>query len=166
MTEEPPEELSEEDPEVETDLETKLEELEKELQYARAETVNARQRAAKDRSEAIRYGGAPLARRLIPAVDVLSKALDAAEEGDGNASVIEGVRLTLEGIKASLEAEGIVQIEALGESFDPTCMEAIATVPSSEDANPGTVIEVIEQGFKMHERVLRASRVIVAEGDS
>jgi len=45
-------------------------------------------------------------------------------------------------------------------------MEAIATVPSSEDANPGTVIEVIEQGFKMHERVLRASRVIVAEGDS
>ena len=95
-------------------------------------------------------------------VDVLAKAVEASEGSD---SVTEGVRLTLEGIKAALDAEGIVQIEAMGNSFDPTCMEAIATIPCPEDCQPGSVIEVIEQGYRMHDRILRAARVVVAEGD-
>ena len=95
-------------------------------------------------------------------VDVLAKAVEASEGSD---SVTEGVRLTLEGIKAALDAEGIVQIEAMGNSFDPTCMEAIATIPCPKDCQPGSVIEVIEQGYRMHDRILRAARVVVAEGD-
>jgi molecular chaperone GrpE len=113
-----------------------------------------------------KYGGASLARRLIPAVDYLSKAVDASEGGDESESVIEGVRLTLDGIKSSLEAEGISQIDALGKKFDPTCMDAIATVPCPEGEEPGRVIEVIESGYRMHDRILRASRVIVAEDDT
>lgn len=149
----------------EPDLESRVSELEKEIQYAKAETANVIQRAARDRSEALKYGGASLARRLIPTIDHLSKAVDASE-GDGLESIIEGVKLTLDGIKSSLEAEGISQIEALGKKFDPTCMEAIATVPCPEGEEPGSVIEVIESGYRMHDRVLRASRVIVVEGDS
>ena len=142
-------------------------ELEKEIQYANAEVANARQRAARDRSEAIRYGGASLARRLLPMVDSLSKALESAEEGENGAeSVIEGVRMTLDGISSALEAEGASLIEAAGKPFDPTCMEAIATVPGPEGSQPGSVIEVIEQGYTFHDRVLRAARVIVAEGES
>jgi|TARA_B100001146_G_C16171053_1_gene430092 molecular chaperone GrpE len=149
----------------EPDLESRISDLEKEIQYAKAETANVIQRAARDRSEALKYGGASLARRLIPTIDHLSKAVDASE-GDGLESIIEGVKLTLDGIKSSLEAEGISQIEALGKQFDPTCMEAIATVPCPEGEEPGSVIEVIESGYRMHDRILRASRVIVAEGDS
>ena len=167
MAEETPDDETETSTQKEPDFESMVSELEKEIQYAKAETANVVQRAARDRSEALKYGGASLARRLIPAVDYLSKAVDASErEGDESESVIEGVRLTLDGIKSSLEAEGISQIDALGKKFDPTCMDAIATVPCPEGAEPGSVIEVIESGYRMHDRILRASRVIVAEGDS
>ena len=147
------------------DFEAMVSELEKEIQYAKAETANAVQRATRDRSEALKYGGASLARRIMPAIDHLSKAINASEGENGAESVIEGVRLTLDGLRSSLEAEGISEIEALGEKFDPTCMEAIATVPCPEGGEPGSVIEVIETGYRMHDRILRASRVIVAEGN-
>jgi len=162
VSEEPPGETNEDDPDAVGDEVDRVEELEKEIQYAKAETANARQRAAKERAELLKYGGASLANRIIPMVDVLAKAVEASEGSD---SVTEGVRLTMEGIKAALDAEGIVQIEAMGNSFDPTCMEAIATIPCPEDCQPGSVIEVIEQGYRMHDRILRAARVVVAEGD-
>lgn len=164
MTEEEPDDETSSHDEEEPDFETMVSELEKEIQYAKAETANAVQRAARDRSEALKYGGASLARRIIPAIDHLSKAVDASEGEQGSESVIEGVRLTLDGLRASLEAEGISQIDALGKKFDPTCMEAIATIPCPEGEEPGSVIEVIESGYRMHDRILRASRVIVAEG--
>ena len=148
------------------DFEAMVSELEKKIQYAKAETANAVQRASRDRSESLKYGGASLARRIIPAIDHLSKAINASEGENGAESVIEGVRLTLDGLRSSLEAEGISEIQALGEKFDPTCMEAIATVPCPEGGEPGSVIEVIETGYRMHDRILRASRVIVAEGNS
>tara|TARA_B100001248_G_scaffold14065_1_gene9254 strand:+ start:52313 stop:52855 length:543 start_codon:yes stop_codon:yes gene_type:complete len=157
---------SEESTTEEVDFEARVSELEEELQYAKAETVNIAQRAARDRSETLKYGGASLARRLIPALDHLSKALEATEVGEGTESVIAGVRLTLDGLRSSLESEGINEIKALGNDFDPTCMEAIATLPCPEGKNPGSVIEVIETGYRMHDRILRASKVVVAEGDS
>ncbi len=166
MAEESEDRESEESPTQEVDFEARVSELEEELQYARAETVNIAQRASRDRSETLKYGGASLARRFIPALDHLSKALEATEVGEGTESVIAGVRLTLDGLRSSLESEGINEIEALGNDFDPTCMEAIATVPCPEGKNPGSVIEVIETGYRMHDRILRASKVIVAEGDS
>lgn len=157
---------SEESSNEEVDFEARVSELEEELQYAKAETVNIAQRAARDRSEIMKYGGTSLARRLIPALDHLSKALEATEVGEGTESVIAGVQLTLDGLRSSLESEGINEIKALGNDFDPTCMEAIATVPCPEGKNPGSVIEVIETGYRMHDRILRASKVVVAEGDS
>ncbi|MDP6986073.1 MAG: nucleotide exchange factor GrpE [Candidatus Thalassarchaeaceae archaeon] len=163
MADEPPEADKVDIPDEGDGEASRVEELEKEIQYAKAEIANIRQRAARERSDLLRYGGASLANRIIPMVDVLTKAVESSEGGD---SVIEGVRLTLEGIRTALESEGIVQIEALGNAFDPTCMEAIATIPCPEDSLPGSVIEVIEQGYRMHDRILRAARVIVAEGDS
>ena len=163
MADEPPEADKVDIPDEGEGEASRVEELEKEIQYAKAEIANIRQRAARERSDLLRYGGASLANRIIPMVDVLTKAVESSEGGD---SVIEGVRLTLEGIRTALESEGIVQIEALGNAFDPTCMEAIATIPCPEDSLPGSVIEVIEQGYRMHDRILRAARVIVADGDS
>ena len=164
MTEEEPDVETSPQDEEEPDFEAMVSELEKEIQYAKAETVNAVQRAARDRSEALKYGGASLARRIIPAIDHLSKAVEASEGEQGPEHLIEGVRLTLDGLRSSLEAEGISQIDALGKKFDPTCMEAIATIPCPEGEEPGSVVEVIESGYRMHDRILRASRVIVTEG--
>jgi len=63
-----------------------------------------------------------------------------------------------------LKAEGVTQIE-VDSTFDPTNMEAIATVPAPEGCEPGSIIEVVEVGYMYHDRVLRAARVIVAEGE-
>jgi molecular chaperone GrpE len=62
-----------------------------------------------------------------------------------------------------LESEGVSHIESMGEKFDPTKMEAIAMIPSPEGVDSGTVVEVVEEGYMIHDRVLRASRVIVSE---
>ena len=145
------------------DLEAKVAELEKELQYSAAEMVNVRQRASRERSEAMRYGGMSMALRMLPLLDSLEKALEAAK-GDDSDALSEGVRLTLEGAKAALEIEGVSRIK-VESSFDPTTMEAIATVPAPEGCEPDSVIEVVEVGYMYHDRVLRAARVIVAEGE-
>ena len=71
--------------------------------------------------------------------------------------------MTLSKLKSALSAEGIVRIETEDEKFDPTKMEAIATIPSGEEIEPGSIIEVVEVGYMYHDRVLRAARVIVAE---
>ncbi|MEC7686722.1 MAG: nucleotide exchange factor GrpE [Candidatus Thermoplasmatota archaeon] len=144
-------------------LETRVEELEKDLQYSAAEMVNVRQRAARDRSDAIRYGGMSLALRMLPLLDSLEKALEAAE-GEDLESLGEGVRLTLEGARAAMESEGVVKIE-VGSEFDPTTMEAIATVPLPNGHKAGSVIEIVEVGYMYHDRILRAARVIVAEDE-
>ncbi len=144
-------------------LEARVAELEKELQYSAAEMVNVRQRARRERSEGMRYGGMSMALRMLPLVDSLEKALESSN-GDESDALREGVRLTLEGAKAALKAEGVTQIE-VDSTFDPTNMEAIATVPAPEGYEPGSVIEVVEVGYMYHDRVLRAARVIVAEGE-
>ncbi|HIM13820.1 MAG: nucleotide exchange factor GrpE [Candidatus Thalassarchaeum betae] len=144
-------------------LEARVADLEKKLQYSAAEMVNVRQRARRERSEGMRYGGMSMALRMLPLVDSLEKALESSN-GDESDALREGVRLTLEGAKAALKAEGVTQIE-VDSTFDPTNMEAIATVPAPEGCEPGSVIEVVEVGYMYHDRVLRAARVIVAEGE-
>ncbi len=167
MTEEPIEEpgvgVSEEDEDPMATLEARVEELEKELQYSAAEMVNVRQRAARDRSDAIKYGGMSLALRMLPLLDSLEKALEALD-GEELESLGEGVRLTLEGARTAMESEGVVKI-GVDSDFDPTTMEAIATVPVPEGTKPGSVIEIVEVGYMYHDRVLRAARVIVAEDE-
>ena len=129
------------------------------MQYAQAETANARQRGQRDRAEAIRFGAAGLASRIIPAIDSLEKAL-ANENGD-NEAIANGVKMTLESLKRALESEGVTILEATGKVFDPTQMEAIATVPVQDGQESGEVVEEIESGYMLHDRVLRPAKVIV-----
>ena len=100
---------------------------------------------------------------MLPLLDSLEKALESVE-GSELESLGEGVRLTLEGARAAMESEGVVKIE-VGSDFDPTTMEAIATVPVSDGGKPGSVIEIVEVGYMYHDRILRAARVIVAEDE-
>ena len=140
-------------------LEAKLAELEKELQYSKAETANARQRGQRDKAQAIRFGAAGLASRIIPAIDSLEKAI-ANENGD-NEAITNGVKMTLDSLKRALETEGVTILETTGKLFDPTQMEAIATVPVQEGQESGEVLEEIESGYLLHDRVLRPAKVIV-----
>ena len=145
-------------------MESRVLELEKELQYSVAEIVNIRQRSIRDKNDAVKYGGANLASRLIPIIDNLSRAIESSGDEEISESIFEGVKLILESMSAALSIEGVKKIEISESSFDPTCMEAIASIPCPEGEEPGKIFQVIEDGYKLHDRVLRATKVIVYEG--
>ena len=142
-------------------LEEKVLELEKEKQYNAAEIINIRQRYARERNALVKFAGMNLAFNMLPVVDNLEKALTI--ENNDSEKCIEGVNMTLKRLKNSLENEGVVKIEAKGEKFDPSFMEAIATIPSPNGEGEGMVIEIIEQGYMFHDRILRPVKVIVSE---
>ena len=143
-------------------LKGKVAELEQELQYYAADISNIRQKAAKDRSQAVRFGSSSLAKKILPLLSGMERAIKQSEGPDG-VGFIEGTKMTLRGLRTALESEGVVHIEAMGKQFDPTKMEAIAMLPAPDGIQAGFVIEVIEEGYLLHERVLVASKVIVAE---
>ena len=143
-------------------LEDRIAELEKELQYAMADMSNLRQKSAKERSDAFRFGPSSLAKKILPLLGGLERALEHSE-GANSKGFIEGVKMTLNGFKNALQSEGVTHIESMGEQFDPTRMEAIAMLPAPEGIASGTVIEVVEEGYMLHDRVLIASRVIVTD---
>jgi len=143
-------------------LKGKVAELEKELQYHAADMANLRQKSAKERSELVRYGSSSLARKILPLLSGMERAISQSE-GKNSEGFVEGTKMTLRGFKVALESEGVTHIESMGKQFDPTKMEAVAVLPAAEGVSPGAVIEVIEEGYMLHDRVLRASRVIVSD---
>ena len=170
MSEEPEEIISEEEEEILEvkdpiqEMELIINELEKEIKYSAAEVVNIRQRSIRDKNDALKYGSANLASRLIPIIDNLSKAVESSRESEISESIVEGVKLTLESMYSALSIEGVQKIEIKQEKFDPTCMEAIASVPCPEGEEPGKIFQIIQDGYKIHDRILRATKVIVYEG--
>lgn len=131
---------------------------------ALADAENARKRADKERRDAEQYGGSRLARDLLPVHDALSRALDAAgdEQRTAAAALIEGVELTLRELNNVFAKHGIrVITPALGDKFDPQQHEAMfeAPVPGTM---AGTIIQVMDNGFMLHDRLLRPAKVGVS----
>ena len=131
---------------------------------ALAETENVRKRAERDRREAESYGGSRLARDLLPVHDNLARALEAAGEAEraAAAGVIEGVELTLRELLAVLGRHGVKPLTPeIGDKFDPQMHQAMfeAPVPGTR---AGEIIQVMAQGFTLHERLLRPAQVGVS----
>jgi molecular chaperone GrpE len=136
------------------------------LMRALAEAENTRQRANRTVAEARQYAIADFARELLAVADNLQRAIAAAErhapETVEEAAVIEGVRNTERMLMAILERFGVRKIEALGARFDPTWHEAVMEL--DDPAHPrGTVVRVVQDGYTIHDRLLRPARVVVAK---
>lgn len=126
-----------------------------------AELSNFRKRAEKDREESLRYASAALARSLLPVLDNLERVLASADSSNANA-LIEGVKLTLESFHKAMSDARVTRIEAQGQPFDPAVHEAMMQQPS--DAHPDkSVLQVVQEGYKLYDRVLRPARVIVSK---
>ena len=161
-------EASDEEPEVPLapeerikELEAALLEMEKEMLYKQADIQNALSQVAKVRSEGSRYGGMGLARRIVVSVENLERAFDHIDEED-DTPIPSALRMVHKELLASLKNEGVEPIEALGLPFDPAKMEAITTVPSTDEYGAGTVVSVLESGWVLRDRVLKVARVVVA----
>jgi molecular chaperone GrpE len=128
-------------------------------QRTQADFENYRKRTAKELSAAEGRGVAKFARELLPALDHLALALASADADD--ASLAEGIRLVQSELIAALGRTGVEEYSPAGERFDPEQHEAMAQHPV-DGAEPGTIVEVYQQGYRLGDAVLRPARVVVA----
>ena len=152
------------------DLQTAAEALRREAEenwnkYVRAaaELDNFRKRSARDVEAARKTGAERLAKGVLPVRDSIEAALASADKADLK-TLIEGQQATLRLLDEALAAAGISEIDPHGEPFDPAKHEALSTVPAPQ-AEPNSVIEVVQKGYQLNDRLLRAAKVIVARDD-
>jgi molecular chaperone GrpE len=129
-----------------------------------AELENYRKRAAREVREERRYANLPMMRDLLPVLDNMDRAIEAAEKTHDAASLLEGVKMVARQLEEVLKRHQCVRIQALNEPFDPHLHEAISQQPSDEHPT-GTVLRVTQNGFQLHDRVVRPSQVIVSSAD-
>jgi molecular chaperone GrpE len=129
-------------------------------QRVQADFDNYRKRAAREQERLVAHAHERLVRELLPVLDDLERALEAAERHE-EAQLVEGVKLVEQSLRRALAKEGLVEIETDGR-FDPHVHEALLTQPG-EGAEPGSVLEVVQRGYRVGEKVVRPARVIVAE---
>ncbi len=130
------------------------------LQRLKAEFDNYRKRAAREQLEFASRAAERLVKELLPVLDDLERALDAAEEHE-EAELEEGVRLVHRALADALKKEGVVEIATDGK-FDPHVHEALLTQPD-DDVESGAILDVLQKGYRLGDKVLRPARVIVAE---
>jgi molecular chaperone GrpE len=129
------------------------------LQRLKAEFDNYRKRAARDQESLVARAHERLVKELLPVLDDLRRALEAAEQHE-EAKLEDGVRLVHRQLSDVLAKEGLTEIETDG-AFDPHVHEALLAQPSEQE--PGTVIEVLQKGYRLGDHVLRPARVIIAQ---
>jgi molecular chaperone GrpE len=128
-----------------------------------ADFDNFRKRALKERNEVLHYGHQNLVKELLSVVDNLERAIGHARASGGGdlGGFLQGVELVQRELLGALEKHGVGRVEALGQLFDPAVHEAMAQVPDAAAA-PGTVLEVLQEGYRLRDRLLRPARVVVA----
>jgi molecular chaperone GrpE len=128
-------------------------------QRTQADFENYRKRIAKEAAAAQERGTSALAKELLPALDNLDRAIEAAAADD---PLLEGVRLVRSELSAALLRARIESFSPAGETFDPALHEAVATAPAPEGQPSGTVIEVYQPGYRLGANISRPARVVVA----
>lgn len=128
-----------------------------------AEIANIQRINTKDRQDAAKYRSQKLASELLDVIDNLERALQAETTSEDAISLKKGVEMVLQQFQSAFEREGIKVLDPLGEKFDPNFHQAVSIMPVGEDQEPDTVVNVLQKGYQLHERVIRPAMVIVAE---
>lgn len=128
-----------------------------------AEFENFRRRSLKEKQESLRFGHQNLVKDLLSAVDNLERALEHGAQNAGAEvrGVLDGIALVHREILAALEKHGVSPMDAQGQAFDPAVHEAIGQLPSA-DVAANTVLQVLQKGYVIHDRMVRPSRVLVS----
>jgi molecular chaperone GrpE len=127
----------------------------------RADFENYQKRMQRDLAQERRYAHGPLAADLLPVLDNLDRATAAAKQAGETGPLVQGVAMVQAQVLDVLRRHGITPIEAQGQPFDPNLHQAVMQQPSNT-VPPGTVLQVLEQGYRIHDRVLRPARVVVS----
>ena len=160
------EETSEEENSEENNLEKEIETLKEEKIRLLAEMENLRKRFEREKVETIKFGSINLARDILSPGDNLERALDALPEDENHPesikNLIDGLKMVLKEYKSTLEKHGVKKIETLNQKFDHNFHQAIMEVENN-DVEEGTVVQEVQSGYTMHDRLLRAAMVGVSK---
>ena len=161
--EENSENIISEEEKLEISPEEKIKELEDKLLRTVAEMDNMRKRSDKERSEAYKIGASIFIKDMLPIIDNLQRALTSFvdDEGSDTKPFVDGTNAILRDFESLLDKTGVKTINPEGEKFDPNFHEAMFEIPS-DDHEAGVILQVIEQGYVLENRLLRAAKVGVS----
>ena len=159
--EEAPEEETEKDPLEEANK--KLEELNDKYLRKCADFENLRRRCVKEKAELILNGAERTITKILPVLDDFERAIENGKKTDDVSAIREGVDLIYKKFIKVLEGEGVKQIETIGKDFNVDYHEAIAMVPGVEDEQKGKVIDCVQTGYTLNEKVIRYAKVAVGQ---
>ncbi len=128
-----------------------------------AEFDNYRKRTLKERMELIKSAGEDILVNFLPVVDNLERAKKSVDEAKELEALKEGVDLIYNSLKDFLEQKGVKEIKAVGEDFDTDVHEALTKIPAVEESQKGKIIDIIEKGYKLNDKVIRFAKVVVGE---
>lgn len=159
------EEMTDEE-KLQNELETTKESLEKkkkEYMFLLAEFDNFRKRTLKEKAELIKNAGENAMKELLPVVDDFERAMQAAEESSDIDSIKEGIILIYNKFMKYLEKNGVTPINSTDADFNTEFHEAVTTFPTDDESKKGKVIDTVQKGYMMHDKVLRHSKVVVGQ---
>jgi molecular chaperone GrpE len=128
-----------------------------------AEFDNFKRLAQRDQRDQIRFGNEQLLKELLPVVDNLERAIKAAKNSKSAEGLVQGVELTLKQLHGVLGKFGVQSIPTMGQPFDPSGHQAVASVPSAQIPDQH-VVEEFQRGYRLHDRILRPAMVTVSSG--
>ncbi len=144
-------------------LTQKNKDLEDKYLRSEAEIQNAQRRYSKERANLVKYESQRLGKDILASVDNLERALQVKADDEASSQLKKGIEMTLEGLVKALKDNGIEEIKADGEKFDPTLHQAVQSVPAENDDQKDHVVQVLQKGYVYKDRTLRPAMVVVAQ---
>ncbi len=154
---------SEDKVETEVSVEEKYAQLNDKYLRLSAEFDNYRKRTLKERMELIKSAGEDILVNFLPIVDNIERAKKSVEEAKEIEALKEGVDLIYKSLKGFLEQKGVKEIQAIGEDLNTDVHEALTKIPAPEESQKGKIIDIIEKGYKLNDKVIRFAKVVVGE---
>jgi molecular chaperone GrpE len=146
-----------------SDWEAKSNELNDKYLRLYSEFDNYRRRTGKERLEYIKTAGEDVFKAILPVIDDLERAIRANESVTDATSIKEGIQLIFNKLKNSTQQKGLTAFDSIGETFNPDTMEAITHIPAADESQKGKVIDEVEKGYKLGDKVIRFAKVVVAQ---
>lgn len=144
-------------------LQAELEKSQKEYLFLMAEFDNYRKRTVKEKAELIKNGGEKAMLGLLPVIDDFERAIDAIDNSSDVESLKEGVDLIYNKFMKYLESQQVKPMESTGTEFDADIYEAVTTFPAPDESMKGKVIDTVQKGYTINEKVLRHAKVVVGQ---
>lgn len=144
-------------------LEEKTRELNEKYLRLYSEFDNYRKRTIKEKSDIIKTAAEDVFKAILPVMDDLERAIKANETVNDPIAIKEGIQLIYNKLKNATSQKGLTAFESKGETFDPDFMEAITNIPAADESQKGKVVDEVEKGYKLGDKVVRFAKVVIAQ---